>query len=54
MRIALANLNPTIGDFAGNAALIRGRIDEAKRAGAAVVVLPELALCGYPPKDLLL
>lgn len=54
MRIALANLNPTIGDFAGNAALIRGRIDEARRAGAAMVVLPELALCGYPPKDLLL
>ncbi len=54
MRIALANLNPTIGDFAGNASLIRARIDEAKAAGAGVVVLPELALCGYPPKDLLL
>ena len=54
MRIALANLNPTIGDFAGNAALIRARIDEARAADASVVVLPELALCGYPPKDLLL
>ncbi len=54
MRIALANLNPTIGDFAGNAALIRTRIDEARNTGAAMIVLPELALCGYPPKDLLL
>lgn len=54
MRIALANINPTIGDFRGNADLIRARIDEARTAGAAIVVLPELALCGYPPKDLLL
>lgn len=54
MRIALSNLNPTIGDFTGNAALIRARIDEARNAGAHLVVLPELALCGYPPKDLLL
>lgn len=54
MRIALANLNPTIGDFKGNAALIRARIDEARAAGAAMIVLPELTLCGYPPKDLLL
>lgn len=54
MRIALANLNPTIGDFAGNSALIRARIDEAKQADARLIVLPELALSGYPPKDLLL
>lgn len=54
MRIALANLNPTVGDLAGNSRLIVDRYREARDAGAALVVLPELALSGYPPKDLLL
>jgi len=54
MRIALAQINPTVGDLAGNQALIMGRIQEAKADGADLVVFPELALVGYPPKDLLL
>jgi NAD+ synthase/NAD+ synthase (glutamine-hydrolysing) len=53
MKIAVAQLNTTVGDFAGNAARIRGAIDRARAAGAAVVVTPELALSGYPPEDLL-
>ena len=54
MRLALAQINPTIGDLAGNAALIRRFIDRASEAQADLVVFPELALSGYPPKDLLL
>ncbi|HRP62458.1 MAG TPA: NAD+ synthase [Phycisphaerales bacterium] len=53
MRIALAQLNPIVGDIAGNAALIRAAIAEAKRAGARLVVTSELSLIGYPPRDLL-
>jgi NAD+ synthase (glutamine-hydrolysing) len=54
MRLALAQINPTIGDLAANAALIASFIAQARSAGADLVVFPELALCGYPPKDLLL
>src|SRR5688572_15433040 len=54
MRIALAQTNPTIGDIAGNAAQIRHAIEEARRQEAELVVFPELAIIGYPPKDLLL
>ncbi|RNC82494.1 MAG: NAD+ synthase [Phycisphaera sp.] len=53
MRIALANLNPTVGDLVGNADQIAERAQEARDAGASVLVLPELALSGYPPRDLL-
>jgi len=53
MRIALAQLNPTVGDIAGNTKLIVGAIDRARDAGAQVVALPELAIPGYPPEDLL-
>ena len=53
MRIALAQIDPTVGDIAGNAAKIASRIEEARKAGAALVVTPELALSGYPPEDLL-
>jgi NAD+ synthase (glutamine-hydrolysing) len=53
MRIGLAQLNPTVGDLAGN----RRKILEAYAAlvaqGAELVVFPELAVCGYPPRDLL-
>jgi NAD+ synthase (glutamine-hydrolysing) len=52
-RIALAQIDPTVGDFEGNAALIRRAAGLARDAGAALVVFPELALCGYPPRDLL-
>lgn len=54
MRIALAQINPTVGDIAGNARLIALQIDQARRQGAQLVVFPELAIIGYPPKDLLL
>jgi NAD+ synthetase len=54
MRLALAQINPTVGDIAGNAALIVRAIGEARAKQADLVVLPELCLCGYPPKDLLL
>lgn len=54
MRLALVPINPTIGDIAGAEALITGAIARAKQAGADLVILPELAICGYPPRDLLL
>jgi glyoxylate reductase/D-3-phosphoglycerate dehydrogenase len=54
LRVALAQIDPTVGDIAGNAAKIADRIGRAKEAGAAIVVFPELALTGYPPEDLLL
>jgi NAD+ synthase (glutamine-hydrolysing) len=52
-RIALAQIDPTIGDFDGNAALVRRATAQARAAGATLVIFPELALCGYPPRDLL-
>jgi len=54
MKIALAQINPTVGDIAGNAQRIRRDLARARDAGANVVVFPELAVIGYPPKDLLL
>jgi len=54
MRIALAQINPTVGDVVHNARKIEDFIGQAKRRGAGLVVFPELALVGYPPKDLLL
>jgi NAD+ synthase (glutamine-hydrolysing) len=54
MKIAVAQINTTVGDFAANAARIRAAIDEARAAGAELVVTPEMALSGYPPEDLLL
>jgi NAD+ synthase (glutamine-hydrolysing) len=54
MRIALAQINPTVGDIPGNTRLILDFMGRAKTAGAALVVFPELAVTGYPPKDLLL
>lgn len=53
MKIALAQLNPTIGDLRGNSGLIARALDAARRGGADLVVLPELVVCGYPPRDLL-
>ena len=54
MQVAIAQLNQVLGDLAGNARRILGAIDEGRRAGASLVVSPELSLCGYPPEDLLL
>jgi NAD+ synthase (glutamine-hydrolysing) len=54
MRIALAQVNAVVGDLDGNRDRIVGRIREAAEAGADLVVLPELAVTGYPPEDLLL
>ena len=54
LRLALAQLNATVGDIAGNESRIRDAITEARERGAQLVVAPELALLGYPPEDLLL
>ncbi|HJU46794.1 MAG TPA: nitrilase-related carbon-nitrogen hydrolase, partial [Gaiellaceae bacterium] len=54
MRLALAQLNAVVGDLEGNTARISARIAEAREAGADLVVVPELAVTGYPPEDLLL
>ncbi|MGH9855612.1 MAG: nitrilase-related carbon-nitrogen hydrolase, partial [Blastocatellia bacterium] len=54
IRIALAQINPTVGDFTGNAAKIISSIERARDLGADVVAVPELSLPGYPPEDLLL
>ena len=52
-RIALAQVNTTVGDFAGNATRIRDFTARARGAGAGLVCFPELAVCGYPPRDFL-
>ena len=52
MKIALAQFNPTVGDFAGNRARIVEMTGEARRRGADLAVFSELCLCGYPPQDL--
>jgi NAD+ synthase (glutamine-hydrolysing) len=54
LRIALAQINPTVGDLSGNVALIKRYIEQARSVGADVVAVPELAVTGYPPEDLLL
>src|SRR6478735_6763062 len=53
-RITLAQLNPTVGDIAGNAAKARAARETAHTASADLVVFPELFLAGYPPEDLVL
>ena len=54
LRIALAQINVTVGDLEGNASKIEASMQQAHAAGAHLVCLPELALTGYPPEDLLL
>ena len=54
VKVALAQINATVGDLAGNARLIADAARRAHALGARVVLTPELALCGYPPEDLLL
>lgn len=53
MKIALAQFNPTVGDFAGNSARILNLADKARQQGAELAVFSELCLCGYLPQDLL-
>jgi NAD+ synthase (glutamine-hydrolysing) len=54
MRLALAQINTTVGDLDGNGRRILQRLDEAKQQRADIVLFPELAVTGYPPEDLLL
>ncbi|MGH2413987.1 MAG: nitrilase-related carbon-nitrogen hydrolase, partial [Microcystaceae cyanobacterium] len=54
MKIAIAQLNPTIGDLPGNAREILEMARKAVAEGARLLLTPELSLCGYPPRDLLL
>lgn len=53
MRLALGQINPTVGDFEGNSRLILEQARQAVERGAELVLFPELALCGYPPRDLI-
>jgi len=52
LRVALAQINPTVGDLEGNVRRIVDRLDEARAVGAGLVAFPELAIPGYPPEDL--
>jgi len=52
VKIALGQINPTVGDFSGNAAKITQFAQQARSAGAGLILFPELAVCGYPPRDL--
>ena len=54
MRIALAQVNPTVGDLAGNTKLVVDWIERARKADADIVCFPELVITGYPPEDLVL
>jgi NAD+ synthase (glutamine-hydrolysing) len=54
MKITLAQLNPTIGDFSGNERKIVQAIEAAKNSGSDLILFSELVICGYPPEDLLL
>jgi len=52
VKIALGQINPTVGDFSGNAAKIIDFSRRAEAAGAGLILFPELSVCGYPPRDL--
>jgi NAD+ synthase (glutamine-hydrolysing) len=54
MRLALCQINTTVGDIAGNVERIRQALEGAREARPDLVLFPELALTGYPPEDLLL
>ena len=53
MKIALAQINPTVGDFSGNLSTMLRFAERAAQAAADLVIFPELSVCGYPPADLL-
>ena len=52
MKIALGQINPTVGDFEGNSSKIIDFSNRAKSSGAGLILFPELSICGYPPRDL--
>ena len=52
LRVALAQVNPTVGDLLGNARLISASVEEAKKSAAHVIVFPEMILTGYPVEEL--
>ena len=52
-KVAAAQINPTIGDFAGNTDRVLEYVHSARAQGSGLVVFPEMSLCGYPPMDLL-
>ena len=54
LRVALAQINPTVGDLVGNSALIASSIESAKKSNAHIVVFPEMIITGYPVEDLAL
>jgi NAD+ synthase (glutamine-hydrolysing) len=54
LSVALAQINPTVGDLNGNSALIMNSVAEAKKAGAHIIVFPEMIVTGYPVEDLAL
>ena len=54
LRIAMVQMNPTVGDLDGNGRRLVGWLREARKAKADLVAFPELAITGYPPEDLLL
>ena len=54
MKIGIAQINSTVGDLTGNFDILRCAYDELSSDGADLVIFPELALSGYPPRDLLL
>ena len=54
LRLALAQVNPTVGDLVGNAALVKKSVDQAVAAGAHIAIFPEMVLTGYPVEDLAL
>ena len=52
MKIALGQINPTVGDFSGNRNKIVEFAGRAQASGAGLILFPELSVCGYPPRDL--
>jgi len=54
LKVAMAQINSTVGDLEGNVSKIKNALADAKRCGASLVLFPELAVTGYPPQDLLL
>jgi len=54
MKLAIAQINSTVGNLTGNSAKILAAVTQAKKQGASLLLTPELGLCGYPPEDLLL